>query len=105
MCLVKAMQETTGWGAMRRDGPCICSKYKRCARAEGDSVYKHKTIKPKEVKYGLKYAIRSKLGQEPVSVDTAKMVKVRKQLEIYLHKNGFFSGQVRDTILYKEKNE
>lgn len=71
----------------------------------GDSLYKHKVVRKKDVKLGWREWMRSHLGQPPVLLDTFKVNKSREQIEIYLVKKGFYSGEVRDTIIYKEKNE
>jgi hypothetical protein len=69
----------------------------------GDSLYKHKVVRKKDIKLGWREWMRSHLGQPPVLLDTFKVNKSREQIEIYLVKKGFYSGEVRDTIIYKQK--
>lgn len=73
------------------------------AEMRGDSLYKHKVVRKKDVKLGWREWTRSHLGQAPVLLDTFKVNKSREQIEIYLEKKGFYSGEVRDTIIYKQK--
>lgn len=49
------------------------------------------------------------LGEPPVVLDTAKVSKTRKQLDLYLHKKGFFDGDVtremsQDTLTFVRKD-
>lgn len=78
---------------------------KRIKRAEenGDSLYRHKVIQEKEVKYGWRNWIRSNMGEPPVLLDTFRVRKAQEQMEIYLKKRGFYYATVTDTIEYNEK--
>lgn len=75
------------------------------AKEDGDSLYKHKIIPPKNVKLGWRHWVRENLGQPPILLDSAKVEKSRKQLNIYLKKKGFYYGSVSDTIIFKEKKQ
>ncbi len=78
---------------------------KRIKKAEerGDSLYRHKVIRPKSVKLGWRDGVRKRLGQAPIALDTNRAKKSKKQIEIYLKKKGFYTAKVKDTIIYNEK--
>lgn len=75
------------------------------AREKGDSLYRQKVISEKDVKLGWREWVRSNLGQAPVLLDTVKVRKSHEQIDIYLRKKGFYSAEVRDTIIYKERKK
>ncbi len=73
------------------------------AESNGDSLYRHKVISEKAERLGWREWVRNNMGQPPVALDTAKVSKADKQIEIYLRKKGFYSAELNDTILYNEK--
>ena len=44
-----------------------------------------------------------KIGEEPVVLDSFKLEKSRKQLELYARSKGFFRATVRDSVVVKNK--
>lgn len=78
----------------------------RIAEAEelGDSLYRHKVIPKKSVKLGWRNWIRTNLGQGPILLDTFKVGKSAEQMRIYLNKRGFYSAEVKDTVILNEKH-
>lgn len=75
------------------------------AEVSGDSLYRHKVINNKAERLGWREWVRNNMGQPPVTLDTAKVSKAHKQIEIYLRKKGFYSAHVKDTIHYNEKRK
>ncbi|MBK6445903.1 MAG: BamA/TamA family outer membrane protein [Bacteroidetes bacterium] len=43
------------------------------------------------------------IGEEPTILDTALVEKSRNQINLLVHKQGFFNSTVTDTVLYKHK--
>lgn len=75
------------------------------AESKGDSLYRHKVINNKVERLGWREWVRNNMGQAPVLLDTVKVHKADKQIEIYLRKRGFHSAQVKDSIIYNEKRK
>ncbi len=75
------------------------------ARKKGKTRYKKKYIADKKVRWGWRNWIVTKLGEEPVLLDTFKVRKSKEQMEIYLKKRGFYNAEVRDTVIYKENKK
>ncbi|NOQ73498.1 MAG: BamA/TamA family outer membrane protein [Crocinitomix sp.] len=75
------------------------------AEANGDSLYRHKVINMKTERLGWREWVRNNMGQPPVLLDTAKVRKADKQIEIYLRKRGFHFAIVNDSMIYNEKRK
>ncbi len=70
------------------------------ARLRGNEYYKPKRIRQKTPKLGWREYVRTKWGEPPTELDTAKVNKSQSQLEIYLRKRGYRNGKVEHTITY-----
>jgi outer membrane protein assembly factor BamA len=57
--------------------------------------------KGKETKF--KKWLRTKVGAEPVILDTSLISVSRKQMQMYLDNKGYFKSNITDTIIYKKK--
>ncbi|MBN4071245.1 BamA/TamA family outer membrane protein [Crocinitomix catalasitica] len=75
------------------------------ARLKGKEYYKPKRIRQKTPRLGWREYVRTKWGEAPVELDTAKANKTASQLEIYLRKRGFRNGNVEHSIAYDEKKK
>lgn len=75
------------------------------AKQKGKKQYKKKNIPDKKARWGWRNWVVTKLGEEPVLLDTFKVEKSDKQLEIYLKKRGFYNAEVHDTIVYKKNRK
>lgn len=73
------------------------------ARKKGKEFYRQKEIELKEQKNGWRDWVLVHMGQKPVLYDSSLVAKSNKQLEIYVHKRGYFDATVSDTVIFKEK--
>lgn len=59
-----------------------------------------KPVKVKECRRTLRVWAREDVGEAPVILDSALIERSRDQLEMYLHKEGYFNATVTDTVLF-----
>ncbi|UKN02870.1 BamA/TamA family outer membrane protein [Paracrocinitomix mangrovi] len=70
------------------------------AREKGKEYYRQKVYKPKDVKLGWRHWVRTRWGEAPVIVDTAKIHKCEDQMKIFLSQKGFRYAEITDSIEY-----
>lgn len=73
------------------------------AEKKGEETYKHKVIRKKDAHLGWRDKYLNIFGQEPILLDTSRIQKSRKQVELYLLKKGYYNAQVKDSVFYEGK--